>query len=249
MKTLKIGVVLLAFLLAAMAIVPMVNATTNPQISGADPDIVLLFAPVNTEIQSAVSSVEMNRKMDKSVQNSTEFSEKLIKKYQKNLDLILDSLEKQTGQKLAANEREDLKKIIVQEHMKKVSYEQLKEKMGVKEENLKTVFLSPETTLDQAKVPQLASMPNPLTLVQVSADVYGGIGFDGGWRPYIVNGGNQLYRVDWNSGSDGYYTSATSATKMYPAPMLRMRHMMRTVLRYMVQSKIRRVSSLQQKSH
>ncbi|MFA4877909.1 MAG: hypothetical protein WC586_10880 [Methanoregula sp.] len=196
----KTGVVLLALLLAAMAMVPMVNAATHSQLSGADRDIVSLFAPVNTEIHSALTSIGKDGKTDKSVQNSTKFSERLVEKYQNNLDLIIDSLEKQTGQKLAADEREDLKKIIVLEHMKKVSYEQLKEKMGVKEEDLIPVFISPETTRDPTNGAQLAYMPNSLTLVQVSADVYGGVGFDGGWRPYIVNGGNQLYGVYWNSG-------------------------------------------------
>jgi hypothetical protein len=195
----KLGVLLLALLLAAMAMVPCVSAADNPIQDSAKGKIVTLFTPIDKEIHAAI----VDGKGDITGQKSAEYSEKLVGKYQTNLDLILDALEKETGIALSPRDREDMKRIIVQEHIRKVSWEKAKEKLGVKESDFKTVLLSPSETQDKKVSGNLLLMPNSLRLVQVSADVYGGAGFDGGYRPYNVNGGNQLYRVDWNSGS-GY---------------------------------------------
>jgi hypothetical protein len=200
MKFFKWSVVLLALLLAAMAMLPIVSAETASHVSANDEKIVILFAPIDSEIQEAFHAAVIEGKNDLKGQKFTDYSEKLLKKYQKNLDLILDALEKETGIALSTSDRENMKRIIVQEHMGKVSWEKQKEKLGVKDSDFKTIFLGPSENQDTAGG-ALLYMPNSLTLIQVSADVYGGSGFDGGWRPYSVNGGNQLYRVDWNSGS------------------------------------------------
>ena len=198
MKTLKFGIVMLALLLAAMAMVPMVSAETT-QVPATN-EIVTLFAPIDNEIQNTMHSAIVERKVDVNAQNLTEYSEKLIEKYQKNLNQILNALEKDTGIILSPSAREDMKRIIVQGHIEKVSWEQTKEKLGVKESDLKTVLIN-TTNVKQSGAVGSLSMPNSLTLIQVAADVYGGTGLDGGYRPYSVNGGNALYRVDWNSGS------------------------------------------------
>jgi len=53
MKLFKWSVVLLALLLAAMTMVPMVSAETVSHVSANDEKIVTLFAPIDCEIQEA----------------------------------------------------------------------------------------------------------------------------------------------------------------------------------------------------
>lgn len=203
MSNMKLGVVLLALMLAAMAIVPIVSAAETAIQSSTQEKIVELFTPIDNEIRSTMHASIVEGKGDTTGQKSSEYSEQLIRQYQKNLDLILDALEKETGITLSPGDREDMKRIIVQEHIQKVAWEMTKEKLGVNDSDLKPVFLKTSENQDEIPGGSRLLMPNSLTLVQVSADVYGGAGFDGGLRPYNVNGGNQLYRVDWNSGS-GY---------------------------------------------
>lgn len=163
-------------------------------------DIITLFAPIDSEIKETIN-VKLNEGRNLKW-NMSQNSEKMILKYQENLDLIIQSLENETGKKLSLNQKENLKRIIIQEHIKKVSWDLLKKKMGVKEEDFKPIFLGAQNSSDQ-QVSQTLYMPNSLKLVQVSVDVYGGTGRDGANLPYTVNGGNQLYRIDWNTGS-GY---------------------------------------------
>jgi hypothetical protein len=120
------------------------------------------------------------------------------------MDSILNSLEAETGQKLSESDRENLKTIIIQEHLRKVSWEQLKKNMGVKAEDFKTLNLATSPASAQAVTQvQPLSMPNSLILSLVSADIYGGIGLDGGYIPYIVNGGNTLYSVTYDTNYPG----------------------------------------------
>ena len=57
MKTLKIGVMLLALLLAAMIMVPMASAADSAaQGDNSDQKIVSLYQPIHNEIQSNVST-------------------------------------------------------------------------------------------------------------------------------------------------------------------------------------------------
>jgi len=203
MKRMKIGVILLALLLAAMAMVPMVSAGDDNLVNTGNPDIVGLFEPINAEIESTMATVVTSDGFAKSGFNSKDFSEQLVMKYQKNLDQILDLLETETGEKLSAKERVDLKQIIVQEHMERVSWAELKKKMGVKDEDFKSMSSSQGESSTQTKNNQLLSLPLSLILVQVSDDVYGGAGLDGAGLPYIVNGGNDLYDVTVDTSYSG----------------------------------------------
>lgn len=170
MKTMKTGIVLLALLLAGIAMVPMVSADDAIQDS-MNEKIVTLFAPIDSEIQSTLHATIVEGKKDIAGQNAKDYSEKLIDKNQENLNLILDALEKEAGIALSSADREDMKRIIVEEHIRKVSWEMTKEKLGVKESDFKTVFLSTSESLTQNISGSLLLMPNSLTLVQVSADV------------------------------------------------------------------------------
>jgi hypothetical protein len=200
----KTFVVLLALLLAAMTMVPMVSAAEEQtQSTGSDQGIVELFEPINTETENMVAMFVTTKGFDKTRFNSTDLSKNLINKYQKNLNKIVDSLEKKAGQKLSAEEREDLKQIIVQENIEKVSWAQFKDKLGVKDEDFKPLHATDNNPLSQYGDNQLLSLPLSLTLVQVSADVDGGVGLDGGLRPYNVNGDNDLFSVTVDTSYSG----------------------------------------------
>ncbi|WAI01443.1 hypothetical protein [Methanogenium organophilum] len=194
--------VLLAMLLVSMIIVP-VSAAENTQVIGNNQDIVGLFEPINAEIESTMATIVTSDGFAKTDFNSKDFSEKLVTKYQKNLDQILDSLEKEIEQKLSVSEREDLKQIIVQEHMERVSWVEFKKKLGVKDEDFKPMLSSQGDTLTQSEKSQILSLPLSLVLVQVADDVYGGAGIDGAGIPYWVNGENDLFFVSFNDGYDG----------------------------------------------
>jgi hypothetical protein len=79
----------------------------------------------------------------------------------------------------------------------------LKAKKGISDNDLQSVMISSNNEVTGTVNGRWSSMPNALTLKQVSADVNGGTGRDGANIAYTVNGGNQLYQIDWNSGS-GY---------------------------------------------
>jgi hypothetical protein len=220
MKHMKISVVLLALLLAAMAIVPCVSAMEITQVSKDDRNIIDLFEPVNDEIQNTVATSVTREGIDKTIFDLEGFLEKMVKKYQKNLDLILDSLESKTGQKLSLSEREDLKRIIILEHIERVSWAQFKEKLGVKDEDFVSLYLRNDETEIQSGTMQKTSSIVPLRLVQVADDVNGGAGIDGGGRPYNVNGNNILFDVTADTGYSGkilYECHFTDEDVPYPA--------------------------------
>ncbi|MCK9593909.1 MAG: hypothetical protein M0Q91_18060 [Methanoregula sp.] len=203
MELRKTGIILLALLLSAMAIVPMVCAEDNALVDPGDLEIAGLFEPINAEIESTMAIVVTNDGLAKTSFDSKDFSEQLIMKYQKNLDLILDLLETKTGVKLSVSEREDLKRIIVQEHIEKVSWSEVKKKMGVKDEDFKSMIARQGDSSTQTGNSQLLSLPLSLILVQVSDDVYGGAGLDGAGLPYNVNGDNDLYDVTVDTSYSG----------------------------------------------
>ncbi|EHQ35198.1 hypothetical protein [Methanoplanus limicola] len=190
---------LIIALLAAMFI-PAVSAEEAIEPIDSNQDITNLFEPINNEIVNKMATIVTKDGFAKTTFNPRDYSEKLMCIYQKNLDQIIDLLEKKTGQKLSTDEKEDLKKIIIQEHMDKVSWAQLKEKMGVKDENFKPMLLSQGKILTHTEQSRL---PLSLILVQVSDDIYGGAGLDGAGIPYIVNGENDLLSVSVNTAYTG----------------------------------------------
>ena len=103
MKTLKIGVMLLALLLAAMIMVPMASAARFRS-TGDDRDqkIVSLYQPIHNEIQSNVSTA-INERITTHDQYYKDLSSSLVKNYQTNLDSIIDILETKTGIQTLAN--------------------------------------------------------------------------------------------------------------------------------------------------
>jgi hypothetical protein len=195
----KTVAILFILLFAVILVVPIAGAKETFDNTYTGNTIVNLSKPIISEIQQKTGHYNDQIKMGINVKDSTLLSEELVKKYQTNLDLIINSLQTETGQKLSDADRENLKVIIIRETLEKTSWEQAKERMGVEEEDLKTVAISPIYRFKQAENLQLSAMPDSLTLVQVAADVNGGMGYDGAWLSYMVNGGNQLYRIDWNA--------------------------------------------------
>lgn len=208
MKTLKIGIMLLAFLLAAMVIVPMVSATDETNDSGLTTADIRSIDSIDQDIREYISS---------SIQKNTtqiepdRFADTVSKKYDSQLDLIVNSTEKKTHKNLSKDERITLKSLIVREKMSTIYQEEYKKKLGILDSDFKKVLVTPSniTPIQEnlAQINSIAAMPHTLRLVQVYPDVYGGFGYDSSGQYYDVNGGNQLYTVYWNHhpGSYTYY--------------------------------------------
>jgi hypothetical protein len=201
MKLRKLSVVLLALLLAAMAMVPMVSADDEQMQSSANKqEIIVLFEPVKADIEHQMEAVVSIDGLGKDRFDFPGFSKELVVRYNDNLNKIVKSLENEKGVELSAEDRENLKQIIVQEHMEKVSWAQFKKKSGVNDEDFKSLNTIERDGSSPAGNKQILSTVS-LTLVQVTVDRYGGSGFDGGMRPYDVNGYNDLFDVTASTAS------------------------------------------------
>lgn len=195
------SVILLVVFLAVMTMIPMVSTAENVQNSSEQQKIVLLFEPIDKEIQNMTSSIVDDGDISKITKNATEISKKIVKTHEKNLDQILDLLEEQTELKVSDIDRSYLKQLFVEEHMQRVSWTQLKKNMGVKEEDLETLYPKSSKSSGRTTGAELMSIvpcPYPV-LAQVSADISGGIGLDGRGIPYITNGGNQVLALRWDT--------------------------------------------------
>jgi len=200
MNLFKWSVVLLALLLAAMAIVPMVSAEEkDPARLTSEEKVRDLFKPIDADINKMV-----DEKILYSSQAGTDrFSEptkEVLKKYEKNLDEIVARLDTLTGVHLDETNRTILKEIIVTEHFKKVSNDMELEKRGLKLEDAKVItpkVLGVVTMTDEINKPETDSIVSAplMNLYQTYPDVYGGYGFDDAGLPYNVAGGNTLYKV------------------------------------------------------
>jgi len=203
MKTLKIGVMLLALLLAAMTMVPMVSAMDEDQ------DRVLVttndnpFEPIDQEIHNYTKLVLQERGTHIA---PDQFAATLSQKYHSELDQIIKSIEGNTQQTLSDDERNTLKSLIIQGEINKIYQQEYKKKLNISESDFKKI---PVTLVDGMtnQVNAITSLPHTLHLVQVYPDVYGGTGVDSLLQPYSVNGNNQIYTIYWDHhpGSYTYY--------------------------------------------
>ena len=160
MKTLKIGVMLLALLLAAMVMVPMASAADSAaQGDNSDQKIVSLYQPIHNEIQSNVSTA-INERITTHDQYYKDLSSSLVKKYQTNLDSIIDILETKTGQQLSAKQRDTVKQIIVAEDLNKVVQENRKKELGVNATQMRTLQVQPDNVQMKSSNLQLTALPD-----------------------------------------------------------------------------------------
>jgi hypothetical protein len=207
MRTLKIGVMLLALLLAAMIMVPMVSADSSIiQRNVSDNNIISLFQPIHSDLMSNISP-HINGKSLNRDQYYKDLSSRIVTKYQTNLNSIIDILENKTGLQLSSTERKNLIQIIVADDLNKAIWENRKKELGVNYSQMQTILVQPDNAQLKSNRLQSTALPDSLTLIQVAADVNGGTGLDGNNLIYSVNGGNQLYSVIYNNhpGSYTYY--------------------------------------------
>jgi hypothetical protein len=205
MRLRKIGIALLALMLAAMAIVPMVSAEENDETRLVDEAKVRdLMKPIDAEIHQIVD--ENTLYSDKAgTKGFTVPVKEVITKYDKNLDEIVLLLDNLTNVHLDEANRALLKEIIVTGEFKHISNDMELEKRGLKIEDAKIIkpnilgIVNSTDELNKLKTDSLLSAP-ALTLYQVSFDVYGGYGTDSAGRSYDINGDNDLYEVlTWGS--------------------------------------------------
>lgn len=190
-KEMRVLSLLMVLALVGAMSVPIVSAEENTQIADNN-DIVGLLKPIKAEIENKMATTVTSDGLAKTDFDSEKYSEEIIKKYKKNLDLIIDSLEKKTEQELSSSEREDLKEIIIQDYIERISWDEFKKKLGVKDEDFKSLTRIQEDSITRTSK---SVLPLPLVLVQVADDVNGGAGIDGAGIPYIVNGDNCLLDV------------------------------------------------------
>lgn len=198
MQLRKWSIILLALVLAAM--VPMVSAVEKDQALQSDQEKIReLFKPVDTDIHQMVDE----RTLYSTPAGTERFSgsaKEVLGKYNKNLDEIVGLLDKMTDVNLDDANKTLLKEIIVTEHFKHVSNDMTLAKRGLKLED--AIVITPKILgvvnmteeLSSAGTESMLSAP-AMKLYQTYPDVYGGSGFDDSGLPYIVNGGNSLYKV------------------------------------------------------
>ncbi len=150
-----------------------------------------LFQPIDTE---ACKYIHENNSQD-----IDSFAKYLVKRYGKNLDLIVDELENTVGESLTKEDKEKFKYLIVREHLSKI----LQEHNGVQNASKQMVNLTLvgayKDSMHTYRIfyASLSSdIPYPIYYwVQVSPDVNGGSGTDDAGNSYNVNGNNSLYKV------------------------------------------------------
>jgi len=200
MQLRKWSVVLLALLLAAMAMVPMVSADDNDQARLTDEAKVReLIKPVDADIQKIIDEKKLY--FDKAETRSFSIPvNEVIGKYDKNLNGIVDILDIRMNTHLDEASRTLLKEIIVTGDFKRISNDMELEKRGLKIEDAKVItpkFLGIVNTTDeltQFRTNSLLSAPT-LTLIQLSVDIAGGYGTDDAGNDFDIDGGNNLYKV------------------------------------------------------
>jgi hypothetical protein len=205
MELRKISIALLALLLAAMAMVPLVNAEEKDQALLSDQAKVReLIKPIDADIHKIVD--EKTLYSDKAGTRSFSVPvNEVIGKYDKNLDGIVDILDNRMNTHLDKANRTLLKEIIVTGDFKRISNDMELEKRGLKIEDAKVLtpkilgIVNSTDELNKLQVDSLLSAPH-LTLYQTYVDIYGGYGIDNAGWPYNINGHNDLYKVlTWGS--------------------------------------------------
>ncbi|MFA4849849.1 MAG: hypothetical protein WC626_09000 [Methanoregula sp.] len=221
MQLRKIGVVLLALLLAAMATVPLVSADEKSQVHTADEmKIRELFKPIDKEIHLIISEESLVSNLTGSEKPSNSVS-KILSKYDKNLENIIELLDKNTNVYLDNTNRSLLKRVIITEHFKRVSNDMVLEKRGLKIED--AIILKPtilgivNNTNDINRIQRESLRTDTFILAQSSPDIYGGTGIDDAGLPYSVEGNNNLYQVmTWQSSPVTYRLCYNDEDHPYP---------------------------------
>ena len=151
-----------------------------------------LFQPIDVEARKYLIHERTSEELNK-------FAEHLVKKYSKQLDLIIDKLEDITGRTMTQKEREMFKYLLVREHLSRIDQEQKFNNIS-KREAVKPIpigtYRSSGYIYRVYYAPLSTDVPYPIYYwIQVYPDVYGGKGVDDAGNSYDVNGNNSLYKV------------------------------------------------------
>ncbi|MBE8538935.1 hypothetical protein [Geoglobus acetivorans] len=153
-----------------------------------------LFKPIDAEARKYINENDILFSQD-----IDSFAGYIVKRYGENLDLIVDELENVVGKSLTKIDKEELKFLIVREHLSKI----LHEHNGIQNAYKQEVRLIPIDTYKDSTytymvfyAPLSSDIPYPIYYwIQVSPDVNGGSGTDDAGNSYNVNGNNSLYKV------------------------------------------------------
>lgn len=191
---------LLMSLAIIMTLVMTATAATTDITKEKEKKIKSLFDPINTEALKYMK----DKNSPKEPKDLDTFSKNQVKRYSKNLDVLIDELESATGKSLKDKEkREEFKQLIVRENLYKI-----KQEIDSEEFNKNITITSDRsiipTIVDKDKntnnTTYLATLPAgtyyPIHYwIQVSPDIFGDSGYDVNGNSYSINGNNNLYQI------------------------------------------------------
>ncbi len=185
-KVFTAGIVLLAVMLATGA---GITGTGKP-----NSEMRTLFQPLDAEARTYLAANPHIASQDLDL-----FAASLVDKYEKNLTSILRGLEGVTGQSVSKEAGENLKLLIVREHLYQILQENIPDVENATVQVIEPVLVNSYrdgTNVYKVFYTPMSSIPYPIYYwVQVYPDVYGGSGYDDAGKYYNVNGHNDLYYV------------------------------------------------------
>jgi hypothetical protein len=169
------------------------SADVNKDCNDRHLKIQTLFRPIDIEARKYINGNDISSR------DIDSFTKYLVKKYGKNLDIIVDELENTVGVSLTEDEEEKFKHLIVREHLSKI----LQKRSGVQnatKQKVKLILIGiyrdSTYTYKIFYTPLSSNVPYPIYYwIQVSPDVNGGNGTDDAGNNYNVDGNNSLYQV------------------------------------------------------
>jgi len=199
MELQKICIALLALMLAAMVMVPLVSASENSSQDSDQDNVNIreLFKPIDETVRNEISRNNLESDPAKS-EKIFHLSSDIVKKYDSNLDGIVEHLDKKTNGHLDDAKKSTLKEIIVSEHIKRISDKMLMENRGLIDEDaivIKPKVLGFVDNNNLSAIERESAKSGTFILAQSAPDIYGGVGFDVSGQFYSVLGNNQLYEV------------------------------------------------------
>lgn len=214
-----VGMMIVMVLSSSVPIASAETETADSQFKDKEANIKALFQIIDDDI---------NKKVDikKSSKELVKISEDIVKKHSKKLDNIINDLQTMSGiTELDDKNREDLKRLIINQRIKRVITD-LSQKEFDKNSNITSQYtvaikrvesdkiekgiekgIETEKETENQYIANVAYLPlgtyYPIHYwIQPYVDITGGSGYDGSGKYYNINGGNGLYKIDVKN---GYY--------------------------------------------
>lgn len=212
MKKTTVGVicsVLMVLVLVSMSIGPVSAKDNDESVEETVPaepssKIETLVQPIESEAQKLLANTE-----SLSTEEFDALTNELIKKYARNLDVIMDIMGKAIGESLMDKQEKTLEQLIVRDLLGNILQEREHKTNREPDAILKPELVESE---DNYKLFRTSSKqgenPYPVNWwVQLSVDIEGGVGSDGAGLRYWIDGNNDLGEVDLyvNSGDSVTY--------------------------------------------